>query len=158
MVLPCARRPRRRGLPKHIGVRAAASDNLLDRTFEASTPNQRWVADFPRIWTAEGRLYVAAVVDPFSRRVVGWAMKAEMAAPLVTDAPIMAIRRGGSSDSLPHHSDPGSQYTDGKLQRLMADHGSRRSMSRIGNVWDNAEMESFSRRSRPSGQSARSTV
>jgi len=136
-------RPRRRGLPKDVGVRAAASENLLDRAFEASAPNQKWVADFTYIWTAEGWLYVAAVVDLFSRRVVGWAMKAEMTAQLVTDALIMAIWRRGKPDSLLHHSDQGSQYTSEQFQRLMADHGITCSMSRLGNVWDNAAMESF---------------
>ena len=88
-------RPRRRRLPKDTGERSAVSDNLLDRAFEASAPNQKWIADFTYIWTAEGWLYVAAVVDLFSRRVVGWAMKAEMTAQLVTDALIMAIWRRG---------------------------------------------------------------
>ncbi|QDB99530.1 IS3 family transposase [Mesorhizobium sp. 8] len=136
-------RPRRRGLPKDTGERAAMSDNILDRAFEASAPNQKWIADFTYIWTAEGWLYVAAVVDLFSRRVVGWAMKAEMTAQLVTDALIMAIWRRGKPDSLLHHSDQGSQYTSEQFQRLMADHGITCSMSRSGNVWDNAAMESF---------------
>jgi putative transposase len=136
-------RPRRRGLPKDTGERAAVSDNLLDRAFEASAPNQKWIADFTYIWTAEGWLYVAAVVDLFSRRVVGWAMKAEMTAQLVTDALIMAIWRRGKPDRLLHHSDQGSQYTSEQFQRLMADHGITCSMSRSGNVWDNAAMESF---------------
>lgn len=136
-------RPRRRGLPKDTGERAAVSDNLLDRAFEASAPNQKWIADFTYIWTAEGWLYVAAVVDLFSRRVVGWAMKAEMTAQLVTDALIMAIWRRGKPDSLLHHSDQGSQYTSEQFQRLMTDHGITCSMSRSGNVWDNAAMESF---------------
>ena len=121
----------------------AVSDNLLDRAFEASAPNQKWIADFTYIWTAEGWLYVAAVVDLFSRRVVGWSMKAEMTAQLVTDALIMAIWRRGKPDSLLHHSDQGSQYTSEQFQRLMADHGITCSMSRSGNVWDNAAMESF---------------
>ncbi len=136
-------RPRRRGLPKDTGERASVSDNLLARVFEASAPNQKWIADFTYIWTAEGWLYVAAVVDLFSRRVVGWAMKAEMTAQLVTDALIMAIWRRGKPDSLLHHSDQGSQYTSEQFQRLMADHGITCSMSRSGNVWDNAAMESF---------------
>ena len=118
------------------------SDNILDRAFEASAPNQKWIADFTYIWTAEGWLYVAAVVDLFSRRVVGWAMKAEMTAQLVTDALIMAIWRTGKPDSLLHHSQ-GSQYTSEQFQRLMADHGITCSMSRSGNVWDNAAMGSF---------------
>ena len=136
-------RPRRRGLPKDTGERAAVSENILDRAFEASAPNQKWIADFAYIWTAEGWLYVAAIVDLFSRRVVGWAMKAEMTAQLVTDALIMAIWRRGKPDSLLHHSDQGSQYTSEQFQRLMADHGIACSMSRSGNVWDNAAMESF---------------
>ncbi|GAB4065389.1 hypothetical protein GCM10028812_08770 [Ancylobacter sonchi] len=91
----------------------------------------------------EGWLYVAAVIDPFSRRVVGWAMKTEMTAPLVADALIMAIRRGGKPDSRLHHPDGGSQYTDGEFQRPMADHGITCSMSRAGNVWGKAPMEGF---------------
>lgn len=102
-------RPRRRGLSKDMGERAAVSDSLLDRAFEASAPSQKWVADFTYIWTAEGWLYVAAVVDLFSRCVVGWAMKAETTAHLVTDALVMAIWRRGRPDSLLHHSDQGSQ-------------------------------------------------
>jgi putative transposase len=130
--------PRRRGLPKDTGVRAVVSDNLLDRAFEASAPNLKWVADFTYIWTAEGWIYVAAVVDLFSRRVVGWAMKAEMSAQLVTDALIMAVWRRGRPDSLLHHSDQGSQYMSEQFQRLMADHGITCSMSRSGNVWERA--------------------
>jgi putative transposase len=136
-------RPRRRGLPRDIGERATISDNILDRAFEASAPNQKWIADFTYIWTAEGWLYVAAVVDLFSRRVVGWAMKAEMTAQLVTDALLMAIWRRGKPIRLLHHSDQGSQYTSEQFQRLMADHSITCSMSRSGNVWDNAAMESF---------------
>ena len=86
---------------------------------------------------------MAAVVDLFSRRVVGWSMSADMTAQLVTDALIMAIWRRGKPDALLHHSDRGSQYTSEQFQRLMADHGVTCSMSRSGNVWDNAAMESF---------------
>ena len=136
-------RPRRRGLPKDVGLRTAASDNLLDRTFEAPAPNQKWVADFTYNWTAERWLYVAAVVDLFARRVVGWTMKAEMTAQLVTDALIMAIWRRGKPDSLLHHSDQRSQYASEQFQRLLADHGITYSMSGAGNIWDNSAMESF---------------
>ena len=138
-------RPRRRGLPKDEGDRlpAALSPNLLDRQFTASRPNQKWIADFTYIWTAEGWLYVAAVIDLFSRRVVGWSMSAAMTAQLVTDALVMAIWRRGRPDALLHHSDQGSQYTSEQFQRLMADNGVTCSMSRSGNVWDNAAMESF---------------
>lgn len=138
-------RPRRRGLPVDQGERsnAAIAANVLDRQFEASAPNQKWVADFTYIWTAEGWLYVAAVIDLFSRRVVGWSMQAAMTAQLVTDALMMAIWRHGRPHALLHHSDQGSQYTSEEFQKLMADNGVACSMSRSGNVWDNAAMESF---------------
>ena len=90
---------------------AAVAPNVLDRSFEASAPNRKWIADFTYVWTAEGWLYVAAVVDLFSRRVVGWSMNAAMIAQLVTDALVMAIWRRGKPDALLHHPDRGSQYT-----------------------------------------------
>src|SRR4030081_1616704 len=138
-------RPRRRRLPPDVGERqaGAVAPNVLDRTFEAAAPNRKWIADFTYVWTAEGWLYVAAVVDLFSRRVVGWSMNAAMTAQLVTDALVIAIWRRGKPDALLHHSDRGSQYTSEPFQRLMADHGVVCSMSRSGNVWDNAAMESF---------------
>ena len=138
-------RPRRRRLPTDTGERslAAVSPNVLERQFAAPSPNRKWVADFTYIWTAEGWLYVAAVLDLFSRRVVGWSMNATMTAQLVTDALMMAIWRRGKPDALLHHSDQGSQYASEQFQRLMADHGISCSMSRSGNVWDNAAMESF---------------
>lgn len=86
---------------------------------------------------------MAAVVDLYSRRVVGWSMKPEMTAQLVTDALMMALWRRGRPKELLHHSDQGSQYTSDQFQRLMADQGVACSMSRSGNVWDNAAMESF---------------
>ena len=136
-------RPRRRGLPKDQGERLVTAANVLDRQFVAERPNQKWIADFTYLWTAEGWLYVAAVIDLFSRRVVGWSMKAEMTAQLVTDALVMAIWRRGKPDALLHHSDQGSQYTSEQFQRILAGHGISCSMSRSGNVWDNAAMESF---------------
>ena len=138
-------RPRRRRLPPDLGERqaSAVATNVLDRSFEAPAPNRKWIADFTYVWTAEGWLYVAAVIDLFSRRVVGWSMSAGMTAQLVTDALVMAIWRRGKPDALLHHSDRGSQYSSEQFQRLMADHGVVCSMSRSGNVWDNAAMESF---------------
>ena len=138
-------RPRRRRLPLDLGERqtSAVATNVLDRAFESPSANRKWIADFTYIWTAEGWLYVAAVIDLFSRRVVGWSMQATMTAQLVTDALIMAIWRRGKADALLHHSDRGSQYTSEQFQRLLADHGVICSMSRSGNVWDNAAMESF---------------
>ncbi len=133
-------RPRRRRLPADTGTRAlsAVSPNVLNRQFEAPAPNRKWVADFTYLWTAEGWLYVAAVVDLFSRRVVGWAMSATMTAQLVTDALVMAIWRRGQPRTVLHHSDQGSQYTSESFQRLLTDHGLFCSMSRS----DNAAMES----------------
>ena len=138
-------RPRRRRLPPDLGERqvSAIATNVLDRSFEAAAPNRKWIADFTYIWTAEGWLYVAAVIDLFSRRVVGWSMSTTMTAQLVADALVMAIWRRGKPDALLHHSDRGSQYASDQFQRLMADHGVICSMSRSGNVWDNAAMESF---------------
>ncbi len=138
-------RPRRRRLPPDVGERpaAAVAPNVLDRSFEAAAPNRKWIAGFAYVWTAEGWLYVSAVVDLFSRRVVGWSMQTALTAQLVTAALVMAIWRRGKSDALLHHSDRGSQYTSEQFQRLMVDHGVVCSMSRSGNVWDNAAMESF---------------
>ena len=94
-------------MPKDDGLRFASviAPNVLDREFSAERPNRKWIADFTYVWTAEGWLYVAAVIDLFSRRVVGWSMKAEMNAQLVADALIMAIWRRGKPDALLHHSD-----------------------------------------------------
>ena len=136
-------RPRRRRMPSDTGVRSTHAPNVLNRTFDAASANRKWIADFTYLWTAEGWLYVAAVMDLFSRRVVGWSMRTTMTAQLVTDALVMAIWRRGRSHTVLHHSDRGSQYTSEPFQRLLADHGITCSMSRAGNVWDNAVMESF---------------
>jgi putative transposase len=138
-------RPRRRGLPADRGVRnpTEIAQNVLDRQFEASAPNQKWVADFTYLWTAEGWLYVAVVLDLYSRRAVGWSMSKDMTAQLVTDALMMALWRRGKPEALMHHSDRGSQYTSESFQRLLRDLGITCSMSRSGNVWDNSAMESF---------------
>jgi transposase InsO family protein len=88
-----------------IPTSRAAAANVLDRAFEASAPNCKWIADFTYIWTAEGRLYVAAVLDLFSRRVVGWSMSATITAQFVADALMMAIWRRGRPEAMLHHSD-----------------------------------------------------
>lgn len=139
-----ARRKRRRS-PTDTGVRPEHSiaANMLERQFEADAPNRKWVADFTYLWTAEGWLFVAAVLDLYSRRIVGWSMSASMTAQLVGDALLMALWRRGKPDELLHHSDQGSQYTSEDFQRLLRDHGIVCSMSRRGDCWDNAAMESF---------------
>jgi putative transposase len=136
-------RPRRRGLPKDEGTRSEIADNVLDRQFTAEAPNQKWVADFTYIWSAEGWLYVAVVLDLFSRRVVGWSMQASMTSQLVADALMMAVWRRGKPVAVLHHSDQGSQYTSGHFQDLLREQGIQCSMSRAGEVWDNSAMESF---------------
>ena len=138
-------RPRRRGMPVDRGARstAAIAPNVLDREFHATAPNQKWVADFTYLWTAEGWLYVAVVLDLYSRRVVGWSMQPHMTTQLVTDALMMAIWRRGKPDALLHHSDRGSQYTSDQFRRLLDELGVTCSMSRSGNCWDNSAMESF---------------
>lgn len=98
-------RPRRRGLPKDRGARSAVAENVLDRQFHAAAPNQKWVADFTYIWTAEGWLYVAAVLDLYSRRIVGWSMQDNITSQLVVDALMMGVWRRGKPTALLHHSD-----------------------------------------------------
>ena len=138
-------RPRRRRLPSDTGIRPATdlAANILDRQFHAPAPNCRWVADFTYIWTLQGWLYVAVVLDLFSRRIVGWSMRAEMTADMVSDALMMALWRRGRPRELLHHSDRGTRYTSEQCQSLMIEHGVVCSLSRSGNVWDNAAMESF---------------
>lgn len=117
--------------------------NRLQREFEADEPNKKWVADFTYVWTAEGWLYVAAVMDLYSRRIVGWSMSDTMHAKMVTDALLMALWRRGKPSELLHHSDQGSQYTSEDFQSLLKTQGITCSMSRRGDCWDNAAMESF---------------
>jgi putative transposase len=141
--LQARRRRRRRPVDEGARPEHAIAANLLDREFEAASPNVKWVADFTYIDTAEGWLYLAVVLDLFSRRVVGWAMKPEMTAQLVMDALTMALWRRGKPKELLHHSDQGSQYAAEDFQRLLAHHGIVCSMSGKGDCWDNAAMESF---------------
>ncbi len=115
----------------------------LGRDFQADRPNQKWLADFTYIWAAEGWLHVAVVLGLFSRRAVGWSMKAGRDASLVMDALMMAVWRRGKADALLHHSDQGLQCTSEQFQQLLADNGITGLMSRAGNVWDNSTTESF---------------
>jgi putative transposase len=136
-------RHRRRPLDSGERPPHAIAPNVLDREFTANSPNCKWVADFTYLDTAEGWLYVAVVIDLYSRKVVGWSMQPTMSAQLVTDALVMAIWRRGKPQALLHHSDQGSQYTAEDFQRLLADQGITCSMSKRGDCWDNAAMESF---------------
>ena len=137
--------PKPRRKPTDTGVRPEHSiaPNVLDRDFAASAPNRKWAADFTYIWTGEGWLFLAVVVDLFSRRVVGWSMQSSMTAQLVLDALIMALWRRGKPTELLHHSDQGSQYSSEDFQRLLSAQGITCSMSRKGDCWDNSAVESF---------------
>lgn len=117
--------------------------NRLNRDFTASRPDQKYVGDITYIWTEEGWLYLAVVIDLFSRRVVGWSMDAQMKASLVNDALLMAIWTRKPARGLLWHTDQGSQYASESHRNLLADHGIIQSMSRKGNCWDNAISESF---------------
>jgi len=119
--------------------------NLLDRDFAAAAPDAKWAADITYVPTGEGWLYLAAVIDLCTRRVVGWAMADHLRATLCTDALAMALaRRDPPPDAgLVHHSDRGCQYACGDYRRLLAGHGIACSMSRSGDCYDNAAMESF---------------
>jgi putative transposase len=117
--------------------------NLLDRQFEAELPNQRWVGDTTEIVTPNGKLYLAVVLDLFSRFVVGWALSAMNNRFLTIQALDMALRRRCPEAGLMHHSDRGCTYTSDDYQQILVQHGIVCSMSRRGNCYDNAAMESW---------------
>jgi putative transposase len=117
--------------------------NVVERNFTPQAPNRLWSADLTYLWTDEGWLYLAVVIDLFNREVVGWAIKERMTADIVTDALTMAWFRRRPEPGLVHHSDRGSQYASGVSQALLAEYGMTCSMSRKGNCWDNAPTESF---------------
>ena len=119
------------------------ADNLLDRDFAATEPNKKWVADITYIPTEEGWLYLAGVMDLFSRRIVGWSMSDRIDAALVVSALDMALTHRRPGSGLLHHSDRGSQYASDAFQQLVDDHKIICSMSGKGDCWDNACMESF---------------
>lgn len=136
-------RQRRRVVTTDSQHRLPVAPNLLDQRFVAERPNQKWVADITYIPTAEGWLYLACVLDLFSRKIVGWAMDKTMTTALVTDALAMALQQRKPAPGLLHHSDRGSQYASLAYQQRLADEGIQVSMSRTGNCYDNAVIESF---------------
>jgi transposase InsO family protein len=117
--------------------------NRLEQQFTAVKPDERWVSDITFIPTREGWLYLAVILDLFSRAVVGWSMDRRMKTELVTDALKMAMMRRKVSSRLLLHSDQGSQYAAAEYQAMLAEHGIECSMSRKGHCWDNAVAESF---------------
>lgn len=128
-------------------TRAAASHekapNVLDRNFTAAAPNTAWVGDITYLWTDEGWLYLAVVLDLYSRRVVGWTTSSRLTDTLTCTALQRALTERRISTKAIHHSDRGSQYTSRAYQHLLAEHHLTVSMSRKGNCWDNAVAESF---------------
>ncbi len=117
--------------------------NLLEQRFVASAPNQVWLADLTYVPTDEGWLYLAAVLDLATRKVVGWAMRDHLRTELAAAALVMATQRQRPGPGLIHHSDRGSQYASGEYRKFLAEAGMKASMSRTGNCYDNAPMESF---------------
>jgi putative transposase len=119
------------------------AENVLNRRFSVAMPNRVWVADITYVWTNEGWLYIAAVLDLYSRRIIGWAMANHMREELTNNALQMACYRRRPGVGLLHHSDRGSQYASNQYQGELKRMGIVISMSRKGNCWDNAVMERF---------------
>jgi putative transposase len=123
--------------------RLPVAPNLLDQRFYAAAPNSVWASDITYIWTQEGWLYLAAVLDIFNRQIVGWAMDRHITRGLVIDAVQMAVRQREPASGLLFHSDRGSQYASYDFARLLEGHGFIQSMSSTGNCYDNAIVETF---------------
>ncbi|WP_435250622.1 IS3 family transposase (plasmid) [Vibrio sp. nBUS_14] len=117
--------------------------NLLAQDFNATAPNQKWAGDITYVATSEGWLYLAVIIDLYSRQVIGWSMNTRMTASLVCDALSMALFRRGFPEQVITHSDRGSQYCSKDYRDLISNYNLRQSMSRKGNCWDNACVESF---------------
>ena len=139
------RRPKRRVRTTDSRHNRPVAPNLLRRDFSARAPNEKWLGDMLGIWTDEGWLYLAALLDTYSRRIVGWAMSIYRDEALVTDALSMALARCDIplAADLIHHTDRGSQYTADHYGALLKEYGIQVSMSDKGNPYDNAMMESF---------------
>jgi len=138
-----AKTPRKFVRTTDSGHSLPVAANVLGRRFEVAEPNAVWVADITCIPTREGWVYLAAVADLFSRRVVGWSMAATMTSRRVVDALAMAVSSRRPGEGVLAHSDRGSQYASEHYQRVLAGEGGVCSMSRKGDCWDNAPMESF---------------
>ncbi len=138
-----AKRHRHKPLGTQRRSGAAVAPNLLNREFEAEAPNRKWVSDTTYVWTLEGWLYVAVILDLFSRLVVGWAMSQQNDELLVRQAFEMAVARRCPPHEMLVHSDQGSPYTSSGYQQRLRELGIVVSMSRVGDCYDNAAMESF---------------
>ena len=124
-------------------ARNHVSDNLLKRNFSADKPNEKWVSDITYIKVKKGFVYLAAVMDLFSRKIIGWSLDTTMTNQLIMDAFKMAVGSRQVEPGLLLHSDRGVQYRSSEYQKLLLEEGIQPSMSRKGNCWDNAAMESF---------------
>jgi transposase InsO family protein len=140
-----ARKPPHRTITTHSDPEAQVAPNLLQRDFHADKPDTKWVADTTYIWAAEGWLYLAVVLDLFSRMVVGWSMAASQDATLAVQALRLAIARRRPASGLLHYCDRGSTYTSESYQALLRQEGMLASMSRTADCYDNAAMESVRR-------------
>lgn len=138
-----ARRRRRSVRTTDSNHRHPVAPNVLERDFSPGQPNSTWATDITYVWTGEGWLYLAVVLDLFSRRVVGWSMSEHIDTPLVLGALQMALEGRQPPQGLIHHSDRGSQYASAEYRQALASRGIQCSMSRKGNCWDNAVVESF---------------
>lgn len=118
-------------------------DNVLNQTFHAERPNEVWMADITYVWTTEGWLYVASIMDLFTRKIVGWRAGSRMTKELVIEALKQAYEREKPEAGVLHHSDRGSQYASKEYQDKLKEYSMVGSMSRKGNCWDNACIESF---------------
>ena len=119
--------------------------NVLAREFDVKSPDRVWAGDITFLWTQQGWLYLAVIIDLYSRKVVGWSLKSRMTTDLVEDALTMAVWRRRPGPGLIHHTDRGSQYASERYQRTLKQHGMVCSMSRKGDCWDNAVVERFFR-------------
>ncbi len=119
------------------------AENVLNRDFSPAAPNQAWGSDITYLWTQQGWIYLAVIIDLYSRRVVGWSIDRRMQKALVIRALMMAVNLRKPPPGLIHHSDRGSQYVSHDYQKLLQQHGMICSMSRKGNCWDNAPVERF---------------
>jgi len=137
------RRKRRKAATTNSKHPYPVAPNLLNREFEAEAPNEKWVADITYIPTREGWLYLAAVLDLYSRKIVGWSMSHQVTADLIEDALRMALYERQPDPGLLHHSDRGSQYASEQIRRILSANHIQVSMSRTANCYDNAVMESF---------------
>lgn len=140
-----AKIPRRFKLTTDSKHSFPVAPNILDRKFDVDAPNKVWTADISYVWTFEGWLYLAVVMDLYSRQIVGWAMNERMKKQLVLDALAMAYWQRKPPKGLLHHSDRGSQYASYDYQNRLESYGMQASMSRKGNCWDNAPTERFFR-------------